>query len=1337
MHVLNTVSERDPQTGICLPSSLLDTLQVIHSSIHPNDSPAYFADRLFQIAWLCEKPFKHIFSNPRAKIIRRHEMLPFHSLRELDGASINWISRLPGRNFREKLTGRTRALGVVRRFSIETLENQCAVELARRMRHLLSSRLQNGNDETGLSKSSQERKDLIGRCHDFISKELRFSDIAECQKLTNFIPNNVLISDRDYSCVWRAWQWLNNYENDMVRAGERAAEQLTTALFWILVAKLFGDGAIIADCPSLLSDGYMRNFYALQTLSADKEQWLRDGPLDVIQLPAATEGRLLGIVTWQDKPKNSGIVIADGEQYPVSFSNFLHPVNVGSALSFCPQKSGGRLLAKDIETCPSGFRWRLHREETSLIAEVTEFSPGVYCRDEHKYKLKYNISILDDKDPNGRKRFKIIATPNQDENVVTEQFGDLRGLYAASEEIIPSDVLGTYKAARQTKRGNHEYSDDQGTMAPRMLGIDLANMRPQMNFDGDQHASTEIMMTYRHILPETHSEFWLMGKAHYLTPVGFKTKRITIHDLFKSDSDLDQGTRTQAGIKIAENLAREANAGSETVVAYTVPDALDTFSQQSVLTAFNQSFQKALPIPRSVAAALAWQTQEDAIRIGDIVWFLDLTGEAASVTKLIACHDKKLKISFPETEGIFWERHPSEIIEIDSLALSSFRERYVNEFCKKYHLEQVTEADLHSMEIAAELVGIGTDSEPKDKLINLLLESGALVLFFADSTIIENVLHNFGETLIEGIKAWSCTKNEFDNLKKENRKHWLLCPDIADSSLIDQIPNTYTTVRLADSCASEGTIQFLEREQAGVRSWQEHLPVLQMEVIRDGRFDMLTVVDGKPIEPKWHGEETTEVKDTFHLPAGQREIRFPLISGEQGVRLLRWTARLRSRHFPLDYPMHVKMQITYRYGADEPYELLLTPDDPEEQRFEALKVEWCSTAIHEPMGINDLSAPEYPRIKSWEEYRYYILPRSGDSKELINWLCTSVSILNKKCGRIFYPELSSISGQTAEEFESLKKWFSSGFEIPLRVLWGQGRRIKDQDIPPEINYIANQDGILLSWLMNLAGLRFDRISMDVHKNAPLMQDIRQTALLLLCRMGDDVEDFVVDTVRQLLDRHIQTSNFPDRWLISDCVPYALGSGKKGSQQKLFESFLELTRQACKPGIFDPPKSYKILKALSIAAWRNPSFVYSLNSKWLINTVLKQSIAHLNRALQDYQKISKEGKLHYLTSSCRISIELILALLRLRKSENEEFKQILSSRSYEIQRLAQLTRAVDTLFGKNRIELPSRMRLDLENEKPEALSNMMDLTYAANSYLTGDKEAAGIQVAELRDEEDCR
>lgn len=139
-HVFATIADRDPRTGAPLPRPLTEILRDVRIATSKGSRP-FPRDRLLVAAEFAADSLEHLLDRHRHRTVRTHEQLPFHQLREVDTRSMAWLARQPGRNIREKLSGRTHALGVKRDVSVDTTENRLLRSFAKLLVRRAGSRL--------------------------------------------------------------------------------------------------------------------------------------------------------------------------------------------------------------------------------------------------------------------------------------------------------------------------------------------------------------------------------------------------------------------------------------------------------------------------------------------------------------------------------------------------------------------------------------------------------------------------------------------------------------------------------------------------------------------------------------------------------------------------------------------------------------------------------------------------------------------------------------------------------------------------------------------------------------------------------------------------------------------------------------------------------------------------------------------------------------------------------------------------------------------------------------------------------------------------------------------
>jgi hypothetical protein len=234
--------------------------------------------------------------------------------------------------------------------------------------------------------------------------------------------------------------------------------------------------------------------------------------------------------------------------------------------------------------------------------------------------------------------------------------------------------------------------------------------------------------------------------------------------------------------------------------------------------------------------------------------------------------------------------------------------------------------------------------------------------------------------------------------------------------------------------------------------------------------------------------------------------------------------------------------------------------------------------------------------------------------------------------------------------------------------------------------------------------------------------------MLLSRFHSDLPEIVHAYLSELI--RYEVNKQMHSYKISNYFNYvsmAIGSAKTKSQQNLMDLL-------CK--CFNNKSKFirsQIFRTFSIAAWRNKNFIYQLKDDALIHEFISYINQTIRSSLSDHPKLKDEQrKWNKYLGQLQDCYEFLLALIRLRKVESFQDKLLLPDSS-DTQRLAYLIRRSDALINKHNLTIRSRIQFDLK--KPKSLHRMANLTYALNTYLTGDEGYKTISISGIIDEED--
>lgn len=160
--------------------------------------------------------------------------------------------------------------------------------------------------------------------------------------------------------------------------------------------------------------------------------------------------------------------------------------------------------------------------------------------------------------------------------------------------------------------------------------------------------------------------------------------------------------------------------------------------------------------------------------------------------------------------------------------------------------------------------------------------------------------------------------------------------------------------------------------------WSEHLPVLQMSVIKNGKRDGINLTNGKVVLPIRGKSQPIEISKTFTLGKNVKEYHFRLTRGEgDASSSLKYEAVLQNPEFPLKKAVECELEMSYTYGQEQPFDLRFRPKSS--APFIRAQVQW------NPIDESAFPVPNFPEERKWEEFLHWKDNRNPDGKDLIEW----------------------------------------------------------------------------------------------------------------------------------------------------------------------------------------------------------------------------------------------------------------------------------------------------------------------------------------------------------------
>jgi len=1310
---LTEVSNFDPVSGHALHTGIIDFLGAVAKSVQDESPESEIKDRIYRIVSHTKEAVLAIMEHTRDKILREHAMLPIHAAREVDSNSVQWLSRQPGRTLREKLSGKPYMKAVRRRSSVDTAENRLLRAFLFRLEQILIER------QNVLSAAAEETCEEL-----FVSIQrwLRTEDAAEIGAWGNLPPNNTLLQDKRYRKVWDGWLWLQAIDEQVTGDGKRVHRDILSVIYW--------------NTLSLLNhSGRFRTVQQPVGLDYDNFSIVPELPVRGYLFPDNSNTKISGAIDRLVSDRGFGFI--DG--------CFFHASDLMTGLRFDELQIGDQLLF-DVEETPKGkcakrLEKGFRKPPRQIVFELLNEQINISVDEE-------TISILIDRDQ------IVLGQKNK---------GTKRKLKIelAALNDIPKMILSLVTEA------SFEYSEptnnQSGPIRVDSSVVDLCSIRPAFTNNTGSQAHLPFRLLQQHWPLNVNGG--LAIDCGYAKSIALHSdiETVSMRSLFSHSSMLPDATKSSASMFFAKKLSDYIQADKLT---YLVPDWGNDFDLEGIRKSVNFYFNESTPLPKSIAAIFAWQSSkkfvQDRVRENDFVLVVDSFDGGISITPVQAIYQQELAEILPETQGMSWERHPTVIVPNRSI-----------------HTAMAHNLDRDGCQTSEELLDLfGFDGLSSD--------SGE-VSFVKDDhwyhlpcSIREALTQDLDLNILSNYAISDC----LNSTNRDCRGVGVFILPLEDTIRKPDVRMDYKWLGSAWSPIKGcQTLNRWQEEADDIALWRDHLPELSIRIVRDGHFENFYLVKDATVTPQRGRTVNIPVEESFTLPAGQTHYSFPLQQGE-GNKELQFVAYLKSPAFPLKKATACKLKMTYTYGADDPYELRFIPLDSAEAGFKSIRVEWRSASEGEVADLENLPVPDFPARKSWSDFQKFPKEDGKSFSDLLDWCCSKLAGLNDLISFDYEQEFQSIlnrrkvgylewgttdrtgkyycrvnvegesvfchssqfieavdenslyegcpvyldvftnekgpSGSNISFSESLPSQLQEkaqdtinrkhsrtmeyaekgifSLRFPALTIWNHGHSLSESDVPDHFRNAIFEGTQRI-------------ISIIESENMP--DTLKEELFFFLCCLHKDAPGIVgsrlLDAVR---DKKLLRKYYKN-------IAFAIGNAEMPFQQELLENVIDpidnegLTRSIT-------------MEVLSIALWR---------SKTLINKLTEDELGALTRNLYgclefDLQKIVADGKSYQIAILCK-HLELLLALLRSRGIEGENFKMILSPDKDVAKKYVTLVDEVSRIVIDNDIELKSRISLQID--KPEMFRNTPDLLYALRMYLTGDSGANAISISGVSDE----
>lgn len=426
---------------------------------------------------------------------------------------------------------------------------------------------------------------------------------------------------------------------------------------------------------------------------------------------------------------------------------------------------------------------------------------------------------------------------------------------------------------------------------------------------------------------------------------------------FTVTTAIENGSGTQMNklIRLLDNYF------STNELTFVFPDIYNEFQLSLVHKSARLIAPKVHSFPRSIGAAFSYMLTpafKKKFTSGDFLLIVDFDKDDLSITLVQGIFDSELQKEIPEYNGVIWERHPciSYSLKEDS---DTIKDLLVQNGC----------GDCDEI---YELMGCDGLKSEKERLAFSSYDHDAFLLSSSVSDSVShykiNISSKINEFLIRhksiihnsNIVILSISSNLF--YKGNNSFEYT------------NIERTLLGCKLCNELSVKTTKAL----------WRDHLPELAIKQLY-GKFSL---VSNETVIPEFNVEKKILIPKTFTLPKGKLSYHFELVQSDANSKVS-YEAVVKHPAFPLKEDTECRLDMTYQYGAEEPYKLLFIPINKDAPFLEA-KVSW-ERIVEYP--YEELTAPSFIPYLPWSEmYKY-----QGDKKvqNLIEEFVYKLNEINK------------------------------------------------------------------------------------------------------------------------------------------------------------------------------------------------------------------------------------------------------------------------------------------------------------------------------------------------------
>lgn len=727
---------------------------------------------------------------------------------------------------------------------------------------------------------------------------------------------------------------------------------------------------------------------------------------------------------------------------------------------------------------------------------------------------------------------------------------------------------------------------------------------------------------------------------------------------------------------------------SEKLILLT-PDGVDDFMLRDMHGHLRSVYHQVETLPKSLGLCYHHQ-QQDCFSPDQGLVVVDLLGDRLSFTPLKPTKEEvflhKLGNSNPyvkQFQGLVWERHPTTT----HLIPSSSWETQLSPQCKQYSKSLLEVFTLEGLTQLPDGFPFFTRENEAFFLDSALLQGLTVDI----STYISDFLRERGHFSCRG-KVTFLTSSSFLRDDKERLTHY------APSS---HHQGCYDFEKMQDN--------LMKRAQECML-WRDMLPQLEIHV---GIMEIPLVKANQKIRPQQGVAVDIPISDQLKLEKGKETYRFKVKKEDS---LQRYQAVVHRASFAVDLEeeLHCKLEMTYEYGAQEPYCLYLLPQG----KGRKTKVDWELQAeedwqdlayppFPQPVALstlltgtlshrmNKLKETWVPNLEPWEIVTAQSLEQEQYSHKTPEGL---LYFQEREVERLLYQlEHPRFPGQKAEKQPHLTKLIYERRHSRGTSLTALDRRLSDQrfalyrlffngrtldNLPPDFTFYIREN---LKSLMSSLPCKKDK-----------MGEFHFLALCLLhAHLDESFYHYCLEEIQMF------QGNNPR--FLPDSLGYALGDLSTDPQRALLEALQTLPFT-------------KLIPILAKAIWNHEDCLFACPSDLMLE-LFDFAVKQLGKL---YRKLDKNK---HLSRDIALYLEYMLGVFRLRATQNPSICKHLSLNHPNMQTLKSLI----ITMGDDPSSRSIYSNIQLKRRSSSRSSSQENFFHLFLLYLLGDLGGADIQI----------